>query len=448
MLGLSSFRETFGGEIVLPEDPGYEQARAVWNGMADRRPALVVRPTGVDDVVSALRFARAGELQIAVRCGGHSIPGLSTCDDGIVIDLSRMRGAQVDPERRRARIAGGSLLAELDGAAQEHGLVCPVGVVSHTGVAGLTLGGGMGRLQRRFGLTIDNVLSIDLVTADGRLVHASEDENPDLFWGLRGAGPNFGIVTSFEFRLHPLDHPVTFGTVTHPIARAREVAGLWRELADSGPDELFLSFGLARDVEEGEVAYITVLHSGPPDQAERELAELRSYGPPTSDSITAMAYLDSQHLNDEPHDWGHRFYMKSAFLPSLPDEAVDVCAEHTARAPDANEIGFSTWAWGRRISDVPEEGTAFTGRDAAAWLAAEAMWDDPALDEQCRAWGREALAALAPFASQGRYVNDVAEVGADVARTVYGDGKYERLVALKREWDPDNVFRLNQNIQP
>ncbi len=444
MQGLSTFRETFGGEIVLPDDQGYDQARAVWNGMTDRRPALVVRPTGVDDVVSALRFAREGELVVAVRCGGHSIPGLSTCDDGMVIDLSRMRSVEVDPEQRTARISGGSLLADLDGAAQEHGLVCPVGVVSHTGVAGLTLGGGMGRLQRKHGLTIDNLLAVELVTADGRLVRASEDDHPELFWGLRGAGPNFGIATSFEFRLHPLDHPITFGTVTHPLERARELAALWRELTENGPDELFLSFGVTNEEE----AYVTALHSGPPDRAERDLADLRAFGPPTSDSIKAMTYIETQHLADEAQEWGHRFYMKSAFLPALPDEAVDVLVEHAPRAPDGSECGFSTWAWGRRIADVPENGTAFTGRGAAAWLAAEAMWDDAALDEECRAWGREALADLAPFASEGRYVNDVAEVGADLARMVYGDAKYERLVALKREWDPDNMFRLNQNIQP
>jgi FAD/FMN-containing dehydrogenase len=442
--GLSTFSDSFAGEIVLPDDRGYDGARAVWNGMADRRPALVVRPAGVDDVVSALRFGREQELLVAVRCGGHSIPGLSTCDDGIVIDLSRMRGVEVDPDRRTARITGGSLLGDLDGAAQEHGLVCPVGVVSHTGVAGLTLGGGMGRLQRKHGLTIDNLVSVELVTADGRIVRVSEDEHPELFWGLRGAGPNFGIVTSFEFRLHPLDHPITFGTVVHPLGRAYELAGLWRELAENGPDELFLSFGTTSDEE----SYVTVLHSGRPEQAERDLADLRAFGPPTEDTIKAMSYSETQHLADESQDWGHRFYMKSAFLPALTDEVVDVCAEHSTRSPEGAESSFSVWAWGRRIADVPEDGTAFTGRGAAAWLAAETMWDDAELDEQCRAWGRDALADLAPYASEGRYGNDVAEVGADQARLAYGDAKYERLVALKREWDPDNVFRLNQNIEP
>jgi FAD/FMN-containing dehydrogenase len=444
VVGLSSFREAFAGEIILPDDPGYDGARAVWNGMADRRPALVVRPTGLGDVLAALRFALEEELLIAVRCGGHSIPGLSTCEGGIVIDLSRMRGVDVDPQRRTARITGGSLLGDLDDAAQQHGLACPVGVVSHTGVAGLTLGGGMGRLQRKHGLTIDNLLSVELVTADGRVVRASDDEHPDLFWGLRGAGPNFGIVTSFEFRLHPLDHAITYGTVIHPLDRARELAGLWRDLAENGPDELFLSFG----VTDAEEAYLTALHSGTPEQAERDLAELRAFGPATSDSIKAMPYLETQHLADEAQDWGHRFYMKSAFLPALTDEVVDVCVAHATRGPEGAESGFSVWAWGRRISDVAEDATAFTGRGAAAWLAAETMWDDAELDDQCRAWGRDALADLAPFASDGRYVNDVAEVGADQARMAYGDAKYERLVALKREWDPDNVFRLNQNVQP
>ena len=447
--GLSSLRETFAGEVILPADPGYDEARAVWNKIFDRRPAVLVRPRNADDVTAALRFAREQELLVAVRCGGHSIPGLSTCDDGIVIDLSAMRGAAVDAERRIARVNGGALLAELDDAAQAHGLVCPVGVVSHTGVAGLTLGGGMGRLQRKHGLTIDNLVSVELVTADGRHVRASADERPELFWGMRGAGPNFGIVTAFEYRLHPLDHEITFGSVRHPLARARELAGLFRELAENGPDELFLSFGTAKGRSDEEAfAFLTVLHCGPPDRAGRELAAVRAFGPPVSDSIRAMPHLASQHLNDEAQDWGHRFYMKSAFMPAFPDEAVDLCVEHASRAPAGADCEFSVWAWGRAIADVAEEATAFTGREAAVWLAAEALWDDEALDEQCRAWGRNALADLAPFASDGRYVNDVAEVGADVARMVYGDAKYERLVALKREWDPDNVFRLNQNIRP
>jgi FAD/FMN-containing dehydrogenase len=439
----------FAGQIVGPDDPDYDAARAVWNSMIDRRPALIVRPTGTDDVVAALRFAREQELVVAVRCGGHSIPGFSTCDDGIVIDLSRMRGADVDPERRTARVRGGSLLAELDDAAQAHGLVCPVGVVSHTGVAGLTLGGGMGRLQRKLGLTIDSLLAVEVVTADGRVVRASEDENPELFWGMRGAGANFGIVTSFEFRLHPFDGLVTHGTVTHPIERAEELAERFRELVDEGPDELWTSFGMAVGGDaRGPVASVSVLHSGSPADAERDLAALRALGDPLEDSIESKPYLASQRLFDAPMEWGQRFSMKSSFLGSLPEALVRDWADQVSRAPAGAEGGISIWCWGRAIAAVPEEATAFTGRDATCWAAAEIIWNDGALDDDCRSWARAVADLAAPHASVGRYVNDVTEVGRDVARMIYGDAKYERLVALKREWDPGNVFRLNKNIRP
>jgi FAD/FMN-containing dehydrogenase len=446
---LAELTDGFAGEIVRPDDPGYDAARAVWNSMIDRRPALVVRPASTDDVLAALRFAREQELVVAVRCGGHSIPGLSTCDDGIVIDLTRLRGVEVDPARRTARVQGGSLLAQLDDAAQAHGLVCPVGVVSHTGVAGLTLGGGMGRLQRKLGLTIDSLLAVELVTADGRVVRASEDEHPELFWGMRGAGANFGIVTSFEFRLHPLDGRVTHGTVTHPIERAEQLAERYRELAEDGPDELWTSFGLAAGGDaRGPVATVSVLHCGSAADAERDLAGLRALDDPLEDSIASTSYLASQRLFDAPMEWGQRFSMKSSFLRALPEELVRDWVERVACLPKGAEGGFSVWACGRAIAAVPEEETAFTGRDAAYWAGAEIVWNDAGLDDACRSWVRTASDAAAPHASAGRYVNDVAEVGGDVARTIYGDAKYDRLVALKREWDPDNVFRLNQNIRP
>jgi hypothetical protein len=438
--------ETFAGELVLPGDADYDSARAVWNGMIDRRPAIVVRPAAADDVATAVRFAREHDLPLAVKGGGHSIPGLSTCDDGVVIDLSLMRGARVDAERRTAEVSAGALLGELDDAAQAVGLVCPVGVVSHTGVAGLTLGGGMGRLQRKFGLTIDHLLSVDLVTADGRFIRASEDENPDLFWGLRGAGPNFGVATSFRFRLHPMDGTITFGSVVHPIERARELAQLYGELTEAGPDELWGSFSLGLDGGRP-VASIGVFHCGPIDAAERELAQLRSFGPPTTDSIAPQSYLEVQRMNDEPQAWGHRFYMKSGFLPAFPDELVDICVEAMSHVPDETECGIYLWSCGRAYSAVPDEATAFSGRDAVFWFEAEALWEDAAQDEACRAWTRTTMDQVQPFTSAGRYVNDVAEAGEDVV-SVYGGAKYERLVALKRVWDPDNVFRLNQNIQP
>jgi FAD/FMN-containing dehydrogenase len=442
----SLLRETFAGEIVLPGNADYDSARAVWNGMIDRRPAIVLRPTNPADVVAALGFAREQELDIAVKSGGHSIPGLSTCDDGAVIDLSRMRGVEVDPSRRVAHVNGGSLLGELDEQAQSFGLVCPVGVVGHTGVAGLTLGGGMGRLQRRFGLTIDNLLAVELVTSDGRLVRASEEENEELFWGLRGAGANFGIATSFEFLLHPLDGAVTHGRVVHPIDRATELASIFRETEEATPDELWLGFGLG--LEAGDpVATVHVLHCGSAEDAARDLAKLRAFGPAV-DSIETKPYLVPQGMNDEAMRWGHRFYMKSGFLPGLDDELIDLLVGHMERVPDGTDGGVSFWAMGRAISEVPEDATAFTGRDAAFWIAAEILWDDEELDEWCRAWTRALMDDVLPFTSAGRYVNDVAEAGEDLGASIYGAAKYERLVAVKRAWDPENVFRLNQNVRP
>jgi FAD binding domain/Berberine and berberine like len=443
---LSSLRETFAGELVLPGDAGYDSARAVWNGMVDRRPAIVLRPAGSTDVTTAIGFAREQELVIAVKSGGHSIPGLSTCDDGAVIDLSRMRGVEVDPGTRVAQVNGGALLGELDERAQSFGLVCPVGVVGHTGVAGLTLGGGMGRLQRRFGLTIDNLLSVELVTADGQLVRASHEENADLFWGLRGAGANFGIVTSFEFRLHPLDGAITHGTLTHPIERATELASIFRVTEEAAPDELWLGFGLG--LADGDpVATVQVLHCGSTEQAERDLAKLRSFGPPLADTIEAKPYLVPQGMNDEAMRWGHRFYMKSGFLPDLPDELIALLVEHMGRAPDGTDGGVSFWAMGRAIAEVPEDAVAFTGRDAAFWIAVEILWHDEALDAQCRDWTRRVMDDALPFTSAGRYVNDVAEAGMDPT-SIYGAEKHDRLVSLKRAWDPENVFRLNQNVRP
>jgi FAD/FMN-containing dehydrogenase len=449
--------DAFTGEVILPGDAAYDAARVVWNGMVDRRPAIVARPTGVADVLAAVRFAREQELRVAVRCGGHSIPGFSTCDDGIVIDLSRMRGVRVDPERRRARANGGALLAELDREAQAFGLVCPVGVVGHTGVAGLTLGGGMGRLQRKFGLTIDNLRSVDVVTADGRLVHASEEENADLFWGMRGAGANFGIVTSFEFELHPLDGVVTFGSVVHPAERAGELAALVRGLLEAGPDELWLSFGIhlalpaesfPDEIAGRPVAAVGVLHCGSPTAAARDLAGLRAFGPPLVDGIEVKQYLAAQGMYDEAMRWGQRFYMKSVFLPGLDDDVVARCVEHMSLVPAGGDCGFSAWSGGRAVAEVGNEATAFTGRDGAFWFGIESLWDEPQLDDACRSWTRNAMADIQPYATAGTYVNDVVETGEDVARSIYGDAKYDRLVELKRAWDPDNVFRLNQNIRP
>jgi FAD binding domain/Berberine and berberine like len=451
---VSSFRDSFTGQITLPGDEGYEQARLVWNGIPDKHPAIVVRPESTDDVVAALRFGREQDLLIAVRSGGHSVAGFSTCDGGMVIDLRSMNRVEVDPERRVARVQGGSLLSQLDTAAQAFGLACPVGVVGHTGIGGLTLGGGMGRLMRRHGLTVDNLLSAELVTADGRQVRASHDENADLFWGMRGAGANFGIVTSFELGLHEVGPNVVAGMVAHPIERAHEIASLYRDLAESAPDDVFpaLYFTVALPEEEfpPEIAgrpmiAIALTHFGPADEAERYVQAVRGDGA-IVDTFKMMTYLDVQAVNDEPMAWGHRFYMKGALLPDVNPGFVDTAAEAVARVPGQCEL--SLWALGGTVSRVPDDAMAFTGRDAEFWLGVESLWDDPARDDEVVGWSRSTMASLEPFTTAGHYVNDMVETGTDVVRSVYGDAKYEFLVDLKRQWDPENVFRLNQNVQP
>ena len=455
LAALQAFGQDFEGEIVLPGSADYDAARLVWNAMIDRRPAVVARCIGVEDVIRAIRFGREQDLAIAVRSGGHSVGGFSTCDGGIVIDLSRMRGVQVDPERRIARVNGGSLLSELDQQAQVHGLACPVGVVGHTGVAGLTLGGGMGRLQRRWGFSIDNMLAVDLVTAQGDRLRVSEEENADLFWGIRGAGPNFGIVTSFEFRLHQLGPTITQGFVAYPAERAHEVAERAREFLSTVPDEVMMSFafGVAPadplfppEIAGRPIVSMATTHSGNVDDADEVLRPLRDLGP-IVDTIEPRRYLDVQALADEDMAWGKRFYMKGGFLAELSDAYVDTGLE-CVTAPPGADCGITLWAQGGAIARVPEDAMAFTGREAPFWLGVEAAWDDADLDDAHIAWGRATMDALRPFTAAGHYVNDMVESSEDIVRGIYGAAKYERLVGLKRTYDPDNVFRLNQNVRP
>jgi FAD/FMN-containing dehydrogenase len=452
---LAAFRGRFRGEVILPGDAAYDQSRRVWNAMIERQPAIVARPTDPSDVMNVIRFGRDEDLLIAVRGGGHSMPGHGTCDGGMVIDLSRMRGAAVDPRRAIAHVKGGALLGELDAAAQAVGLVCPVGVVSHTGVGGLTLGGGMGRLQRKLGFTIDNLRAVELVTADGRLVRADGGENPDLFWAIRGAGANFGVVTSFEFGLQPYDGTITVASAIHPATRIREAWALFREFAISAPDHVGLTFNMVLGTAEravpdelvGEpVAIVGAYHSGDPARAEQELAPLMEVGPPAVKSLVSRSYLELQSSLDDPNAWGHRVYTKGGFTDDLPAEALDRLVEHVATGTASDAFGL--WAQGGAISRVADDETAFTGRNARFQMSSDSTWDDPSVDESRVAWARRAFAIVEPHSLTGRYVNDVADSGADLGRWIYGDAKYERLVTVKRAWDPDNVFRLNQNIEP
>jgi FAD/FMN-containing dehydrogenase len=451
---LGSFQSTFRGDVITPLDANYDDARRIWNGMIDRRPRLVVRPLDAADVATAVRFGRNESLLIAVRGGGHSLPGHSTCDDGLVIDLSRMRGATLDPAQGTARVNGGALLGELDVAAQAHGLVCPVGVVSHTGVGGLTLGGGMGRLQRKHGFTIDSLRAVEVVSAAGDLVRADADQNQDLYWAVRGAGANFGVVTAFEFDLHPFDGLITVASAIHPAARIGQAWQLFHELGTTGEDYLMVAFNIglgtadrvpAEDVGRP-VATVAVYHSGDQTGAEQELRELLSFGEPIAMTIEPRSYLDIQRSADEASAWGHRVYVKGGFTDDLPAEVLEQLAEHFTSAASLDTFGL--WAQGGAIARVPEHATAFTGRDAPFQMSADSQWDDPREDQERIAWVREAYAIVEPHSRTGRYVNDVADSGPDLGRYVYGDAKYDKLVAVKRAWDPDNVFRLNQNIKP
>jgi FAD/FMN-containing dehydrogenase len=452
----ASTLENFAGRLIRPDDAEYDAARIVWNAMADKRPALIARCAGVDDVTAAVRYAREQDLVVAVRGGGHSVGGFGTCDGGIVIDLSRMRRLTIDPDRRVAHVEGGAHLSQLDHEAQSLGLACPIGVVGHTGVAGLTLGGGMGRLQRKFGFTIDNLRSVDLVAADGRRLHASEDQNADLFWGVRGAGANFGVVTSFELQLHPQEPTVMHGWIAFPIERSRDVAGLVREFLANAPDEAWVSinFGVAADPpfpreQAGKpVVMVTVTHSGSLEDAERDLRSLRQGLDPLMDTFAPQLYAAVQGMNDEAMAWGQRFYMKGGFLAELSDEAIEACAAQMIDVPAGGECTLSLWSQGGAIGRVSDDAMAFTGRTAAFWLGVEATWKGVALDEPHKAWSRRSMAALKPFTTVGQYVNDAVDSDVGSVRAIYGNEKYERLVRLKRTYDPDNVFRLNANIRP
>ncbi len=452
---LSRLRETFQGEVIRPNDPGYDDARRVWNAVYDRRPAVVLRPTSVEDVATAIRFARERDLEIAVRGGGHSAAGDSTCDGGLVIDLSAFRGVTVDPERRTARANGGALLGELDTAAQAHGLVCPVGVIGHTGVAGLTLGGGMGRLQRNFGLTIDNLRAVELVTAAGRIVRASETEEPDLFWGIRGAGPNFGVVTAFEFDLHPFRGTLHRGMQIYPASQVHEVWTMFRDFAAVAPDAVALIFVIGRaepasDYPESVAGQPIVIasfnHSGDAAAIERDLAPLRAGPKPAGGTAGPHVYLEIQAANDEAMGFGHRSYIKGGFVNDVTAETLDALVDHAAIATGEGSFGIT--AQGGAIGRVADEAMAFTGRDARFEVSADTGWEDPAEDETNVEWVRRAMAIVEPDAVFGRYVNEIAEHGPEETRAIYGDAKLPRLTELKRAWDPDNVFHLNHNIAP
>ena len=452
---IDQLRRSFSGEVILPADGAYDDARRLWNALHDRRPAIIVRPTSAAEVATAIRFGREHDLELAVRSGGHSLAGLTGRAGGMVVDLSAMRGVEVDAGSRSARANGGALLGELDIAAQAHGLVCPVGVVGHTGVAGLTLGGGVGRLQRHFGLTIDNLAAVELVTADGRLVRASETEEPELFWGMRGAGWNFGIVTAFELRLHPFGPDLHRGILIFPTTEIQAAWGVFRDYARHAPDVVSLIFGINRaEPDEGypdelvgrSIAYISYNHSGAADAVERDTAGLHTGPKPAVSILGSRPYLEVQTAHDLVFDWGNRSFFEGMNADDVRSEALEELVEMVGTAP--GDATVSITAQGGAISRVPEEATAYAGRAALFDVAADAAWSDPALDDSNRAWVRRARAVVRPGATVGRYANGVSDAGPEQTRQIYGDGKVVRLAALKRAWDPDNVFHVNHNVAP
>lgn len=436
------------GRVLLRGDEGYDDARRILNPSFDRHPALIAQVTGAVDVATAVEFARDhGGLLLAVKCGGHSASGQSTCDRGMMIDLSPFRDVRVDPAARTARVTGGSLLGALDHESMAYGLVTTMGTVSHTGVGGLVTGGGFGRVGRRFGLSVDNLLSVDVVTADGELVHASPEENADLFWGVRGGGGNFGVVTSFQFRLHPMERQVVAGQILFPISRARDVLELFAEYAPTQPDALDLGPLLVRPAGgEPGVAGFGVCWSGDPNGAETALAPIRRLGDPLVDTVGAMDYVAVQRSGDitDPRAVGQ--YVKSGFVPELPPALVSAIVERLEGDPRRETIvGFQQS--GGAISRVSPNATAFAQRDAMANLLCFVNWEHGSDPSEHIEWIREYWTHLEPF-TNGFYVNDLE---ADASRATIRENyraNHARLVSVKNAYDPENLFRLNANVEP
>jgi FAD/FMN-containing dehydrogenase len=451
-----ALRKSFGGEIVQPADAAYDERRAVWNGSIDRRPALIARCTGPGDVAAAVGLARRSGLPLAVRGGGHSFPGQSVCDGGIVADLAPMKGIDLDPENRTVRAGAGVLLGELDRETQGFGLAVPAGIVTHTGLSGLTLGGGIGWLQRKHGLTVDQLLSAELVTAEGELVRASEEENPDLFWGIRGGGGNFGVVTEFEFRLNPVGPTVVAGPVFWPMEESSDLLRFYRDWIADAPEELMtivihrrapaVSF-VPPELHGKLVVAVACCYAGPVSDGEEAIAPLKAFGSPVLDLCEPKPFLEHQAMFDASYPHGRWYYMRSCDVAELTDEVIDVTVEHSMRIRSPL-TSFPIWQMGGAISRVRDDQTAFTGRDAGHTFNITSATAGPEGFDEERQWVREFHAALEPHQSGGVYVNFLMSEGEERVRAAYGTEKYDRLRELKRRHDPDNLLRLNQNISP
>ncbi len=442
------------GQIVLPDDPNYNNVREIWNAMIDRRPAAIVRCAETDDVLHAISYARENKLEISIRGGGHNIAGSALCDNGVMIDLSNMKTVKVDAQKRRAYVEPGATLGDFDKAVQVHGLATPVGINSTTGIAGLTLGGGFGWLTRKYGMTIDNLVSAEMVTADGKKIHVSEDENTDLFWAIRGGGGNFGVVTRFEFALYPVGPEILAGLLVFPIDQAKQVLEKYREFVKSAPEELNIWVVLRKapplpflpeNVHGKEVIVLAIFYAGDISKGEKLIDPLRSFGDAYGEHIGAQPYAQWQQAFDPLLTPGARNYWKSHNFKELSDGALDSIIEYAGKLPSPQceiFVGLISGAANR----VPSNAMAYGHRDAKFVLNVHGRWDDAAKDETCITWARSFFKASAPFASAGAYVNFMTEDEGDRVAAAYGVN-YARLKQIKKKYDPENIFHNNQNIK-
>ena len=452
---IEQLRSKINGRIILPADPGYDEVRSIWNAMIDRRPAVIVECADTGDVPHALAFARENGLEISMRGAGHNIAGNSLSNGGLVIDFSKMNKVRVDTEKRRAFVEPGVTLGDFDKAVQAHGLATPVGINSTTGIAGLTLGGGFGWLTRKYGLTIDNLVSVDVITADGTAVKASENENADLFWAIRGGGGNFGIVTQFEFALYPVGPEILAGLIVFPLAQAKQVLSQYREFVKSAPEELNvwvvmrhappLPF-LPEEVHGTEVLILAVFYAGDIKEGEKLVQPLQSFGDPVGVHLGAQPYVDWQQAFDPLLTPGARNYWKTHNFTNLSDDALEKMIEYAGNMPSPQCEIFIALIDGAP-NRIAADAMAYGNRDAKFVLNVHGRWDSAADDETCISWAREFFNASAPYASGGAYVNFMTDEEGDRVAAAYG-ANYDRLVQIKNKYDPENVFHLNQNIKP
>lgn len=443
---IRQLKKTLRGRLIQPGRSGYDEARAIWNGRIDRRPAAIVRCMGVADVMAAVAFARSQGMVLSVRGGGHHTAGHAVCDDGLMVDLSPLNGIRVDPVARTARVGPGARVSDLDHEAQAFGLMTTGAPVSMVGMSGYTLGGGLGWTSRKHGLACDNLISADVVTAEGKLVHADELENTDLFWALRGGSGNFGIVTSFQFQLHALGPQVLAGPVVHPMEAAPELLRFWRDFMLEAPDALQCMPLVFQTPQEETVFALFPLYAGDPAEGEEVMAPLREAGNPSSDGVARVGYAGLLSDLDEMYRAGDRVYYRSAFFDRFPDAAMDILAEKAAPVPSPLSSLFLE-PMGGAIARRGGSATAFPHRERAFCLTAVPKWEDPARDAEMEAWADDLFDALAPYAAEGVYVNYLNDLGEDQTRAAYGE-HWDRLVEVKKRWDPENVFRMNHNVSP